>query len=334
MSYDYNNANERIKYAYRVHLRRAWKKDHKTIDAVMKHIRIFEERTKLADFKDYKHNTADKYISDLQKEGKSLSFIHENLRGLREFLKWLERQRGYSSKIDYNHIDYLSLSQNEINTAKATNYRRSYKIEEIIKMAQSMPSNTLIDRRNKAMVSLQVLCGLRNSELRTVKIKNLIEEDNHRFIYVNPKDMEVKFAKTREANFMPLPDDLVQNVISWRDFLLESGFDHNDPLFPQIPSHFGQQSLLQSKLTHEPIKSGSTILAVFKKSAERAGLPYYPPHTFRHSIAKFAASQSPDFLNAVRQSLGHESIDTTMTCYGKISPIEQRQRIASIQLSA
>lgn len=65
-----------------------------------------------------------------------------------------------------------------------------------------MPEATTIQIRNKAMISLQGLGSLRISELRTVKIKNLIQEDGKWFIHVNPRDMEVKGAKTRNANFM------------------------------------------------------------------------------------------------------------------------------------
>jgi len=193
-----------------------------------------------------------------------------------------------------------------------------------------MPSNTVTQKRNKAMISLQALCGLRVSELRTVKIKNLICEEGDYFIYVNPKDMEVKNAKIRQANFMPLDQDIVHNLISWRDCLLEQDFKEKDPLFPKISSKFNQHNLLESKVEIETIRSNTSIRDVFKKAFQEAGYHYLRPHSFRHTIVRFAEKQTPEFLNAVRQALGHSSINTTFQSYGELSEYEQRKRIREL----
>lgn len=324
----YNASNERAKYAYRIHLRRALKKDEKTLVAILKHLREFELFTGFEDFVKFNEAVADKYVAHLFDRDLSLSHINDNLRALREFLKWLERQKGYRSKIHYNHIDYLNISNNQRRTAKATEYKQAYQFTQIFTTIRKMPNNTVTERRNKAMVSLQALCGLRIGELRTVKIKNLIEEDGDYFIYVNPKDMHVKFAKTRHANFMPLPADIVQNVIAWRDYLVRLSFASKEPLFPQISSQFNQFNLLHSQITHMPIKSDTTIREIFRHAFEAAGFAYIRPHSFRHTIARYAERQSPEFLNAVRQSLGHSHIHTTFQSYGELSEYEQRRRIS------
>ena len=62
-----------------------------------------------------------------------------------------------------------------------------------------MLSDTMIQISNKAMISLDALCGLRVFELRTVKMKNLIWEDGGWFIYANPKDMNVKNSTPRRS---------------------------------------------------------------------------------------------------------------------------------------
>lgn len=328
----YHAPNERAKYRYRIHLARASGMDEKTVISILKHIRDFEIFTRFADFKTFNDSRADRYIRAMSDSQKSLSYMQDNIRALREFLRWLERQKGYRSKIDYNHIDYLNLTRNQRKEAKTMDYKQSYAYEQILTTIRQMPDGTITEQRDKAIVSLQALCGLRAGELRTVKLKNLIEEDGRFFIYVNPKDMDVKFAKTRHANFMPLPEDVVQNVIGWRDTLLQRGFCKKDPLFPRIDSRFGQTSLLHTTLSHDSIKSGSTIREIFKKAFEAAGYGYLRPHSFRHTIARFAAKQTPEFLNAVRQSLGHESIDTTFSSYGTLSTDEQRRRIGEVKL--
>ncbi len=324
----YSAANERAKFKYRRHLRRVAQKDEKTVVAALKHIREFELFINFAGFETFNADIADKYIKYLFHRSLSLSFIQNNIRTLKEFLKWLERQHGYRSKINYNHIDYLNISQNQKNAAKASEYQKTYKFQQIINTIRNMPSSSDKEKRDKALLSLQALCALRISELRTVKIKNLIQEDDVYFIYVSPKNMMVKFGKTRSGNFIPLPDDIIQNVITWRDYLLSLGFRETSPLFPRVANRFAETNLLKQTLQSDIIKSGTTIRNIFKKAFERAGYEYINPHSFRKTLARYAETQSPSFLNAVRQNLGHNSIDTTLNSYGQLSEPEQRRIIA------
>jgi integrase len=330
----FNNLNERVKYKYRQHLRRVSQKDEKTILAALKHIRCFEVYMKFAGFIKFNDHVADKYIQRMFTENLSLSYISDNVRALKDFLKWLERQRGYRSKINYNHIDYLNISRNQRNTAKATEYSKSYKYEEIIQTVRQMPDQSEKDKRDRAIISLQALCALRPGELRTVKLKSLIKEDGVYFIYVSPKNMSVKFAKTRHANFVPLPDDITANVIQWRDYLLSLEFRDADPLFPKIDNRFARANLLEQSIKKEEIKSDTTIRNIFKKAFENAGFKYIKPHNFRKTLARYAETQSPAFLNAVRQNLGHESIDTTLSSYGQLSMAKQRENIANVKYLA
>lgn len=329
----FNPVNERGKYRYRIHLRRALKKDEKTLVATLKHIRDFEIFLNFESFEKFSDSVADKYISSMFEKGLSLSYINDNIRTLKEFLRWLERQKGYRSKLNYNHIDYLNISANQRKTAKATEYKKAYTYNQILSTIRMMPVATIIQKRNKAVVSLQALCGLRISELRTLKLKNLIEEEGKYFIYVNPKDMEVKYAKTRHANFMSLPDDIIQNVLTWRDYLIKNGFTGKDAFFPQINNAFNQHNLLESSLSHNEIRSNTTIRDIFRNAFEAAGCVYIRPHSFRHTIARIAERKEPAFFNAVRQSLGHSSIDTTFNSYGALSMREQANRISNAKLN-
>ena len=321
----FNVKNERMKYAYKKHLARIGQKDEKTILAALKHIRDFEIFIDFKGYEAFNDDIADQYIKSIFKSDKSLSFINDNLRALKDFLNWLERQRGYRSKINYNHIEYLNISNNQRKTAKAQAYQKSYKFDDIIKTIRAMPDQTTKEKRDKAVISLQALCALRISELRTVKIENIIKEDDIYFIDANPKSMKTKFAKSRHAVFMPLPEDIIANVIIWRDYLISIGFKQKEPLFPVIDNHFNSFNLLEQDITHSEIKSDTTIRNIFKKAFEAVGFDYLNPHSFRKTIARYAETQSPQFLNAVRQNLGHRSIDTTLNSYGQLSHYEQRR---------
>ncbi len=325
----YNAKNERVKYKYRIHLSRIGQKDAKTVDDALKHIRDYELFTDFVEFEKYNGDIADAYIKDMSLRKLGMSYTSNNIRAVKEFLKWLERQHGYRSKLDYNQIDYLNLTRNQLNTAKAPKYKKSYSFENIITTIRAMPDTSDKERRDKAIISIQALCGLRIGELRTLKMESLINEGGQYFIYVSPRNMNVKFAKTRQANFMPLPDDIIANVIEWHAYLKTLGFKDNAPLFPVVDNRFTETNLLRQTLQKDEIKSDTTIRNVFKKAFECAGLKYLNPHSFRHTITRYAQFQSPAFLNAVRQSLGHSSIDTTLSSYGRLSDADARSIMSS-----
>lgn len=329
----FNPKNERIKYQFRVHTKRSVKKDEKTIIAELKYLREYELFDNFADFATYNNTKADKYINYLFDQDYSLSYINDALRTLKVFLSWLERQKGFRSKINYNDIDYLNITNNQRRAAKATEHKRSYSFDQIIKTIRQIPETTIIERRNKAIISANALCSLRISELRTIKLKNLIEEDGKCFIHINPKDIDAKFAKARYADCVQLPQDIFDNLINWRGELIKLGFTSKDPLFPKIPSNFNQLNLLESVMTKEEIKSSSQMRDIFKQAFQKVGLEYINPHNFRHTRARFASKQSPEYLNATRQALGQKNIDTTLGSYGELSIYEQREVISSIKIS-
>lgn len=329
----FNPSNERIKYKYRIHIKRALRKDDKTIIAELKYLREYEIFSLFVGFEKYDSMQAHKYIDYLCDKQYSPSYINDAVRSLRNFLTWLERQKGYRSKIDYNDIDYLNITDNQRRRAKAAEHQKAYSYKEIIDTIRKMPNRTIIERRNKAIISLNALCSLRISELRTVKIKNLIEEEGKYFIYVNPKDIESKRSKTRYADFVALPQDILDNVINWKNELIQKHqFTSKDPLFPKIPSNFNQSNLLESTITKEELKSSTQIRDIFKTTFKKAGLEYIHPHNFRHTRTRFAMKQSPEYLNAIRQSLGHKNIDTTLVSYGDISISDQRRIIGDIKV--
>ena len=328
----FNPKNERIKYQFRIHTKRAIKKDDKTIIAELKYLRDYELFDNFDDFETFSNTKADQYVNHLFDQNYSLSYINDAIRTLKVFLTWLERQKGFRSKINYNDIDYLNITNNQRRASKATEHKRSYSFEQIVKTIHQMPNNTMIERRNKAIISANALCSLRISELRTVKLKNLIEEEGKCFIHINPKDVNSKFAKSRYVDFIQLSQDIFDNLINWKNELVKLGFISKDPLFPKIPTNFNQLNFLESRITKDEIKSSSQIRDIFKNAFEKAGFEYINPHNFRHTRARFASKQSPQYLNATRQALGHKNIDTTFSSYGELSIYEQRDVIAGIKI--
>ena len=74
-----------------------------------------------------------------------------------------QKFKGYKSKINYNDIDYLNITNNQRRASKATEHKKSYSFDQIVKTIRQMPSKTMIERRNKAIISANALCSLRIS---------------------------------------------------------------------------------------------------------------------------------------------------------------------------
>lgn len=144
--------------------------------------------------------------------------------------------------------------------------------------------------------------------------------------------MKVKFAKTRQVVFITLPEDIQENVMRWKKHLTSLGYKKDDPLFPAIDNRFNAENLLEDQIHPNGIKSDTTIRNIFKKAFESAGLEYINPHSFRNTIARHAQKVSPEYLNAIRQNLGHSSIDTTLNSYGQLSVYDQRKTISKTKL--
>ncbi len=328
----FNPNNERVKFNYRRHLSRVGQKDEKTVMANLQSIRGFEIFLDFEGFETFNDEIAHRFIEHILSMDKSLSFVTSSIRALKDFLTWLERQRGYRSKIDYNHIAYLALSRNQLRIARSKRYQKSYSFEDIVRTIRKMSHQVDRQMRDKALISLQALCTLRISELRTARLSSIIYEDGTYFIDVCPRVMKVKYAKSRQVFFLALPEDIQENVIRWRDRLISLGFKDDDPLFPAIDNRFNAENLLEDQMCPNGIKSETTIRNIFKKAFEHAGFEYIKPHSFRNTIARRAQKESPEYLNASRQNLGHSSIDTTLNSYGQLSVDDQRNTISKTKL--
>jgi integrase/recombinase XerD len=58
-----------------------------------------------------------------------------------------------------------------------------------------------------------------------------------------------------------------------------------------------------------------------------AGLPYANPHSFRNTLAQLAYELrlGPEEFKVWSQNLGHESVLTTFSSYGEVSPYRQAE---------
>lgn len=72
---------------------------------------------------------------------------------------------------------------------------------------------------------------------------------------------------------------------------------------------------------------------IFRRAFSGASLPYFSPHTFRHTLGHLAQEmcRTPEELKAWSQNLGHENLATTLNSYGKIDPHQQGEVIGAMR---
>lgn len=346
----YNENNEIVKYEFLRQLEHCGigDKDPKTEKTVVQYINAIHEFELATNFQDFKKFTPDSAIifKDHLSEKKnkitgnhiSKSLYVHYTKHVKEFFEWLIMEEKEYSKIAKRDLNFFNMNKNDKNTALATGHQESHPIEDIISTIRKMPESNEIERRNKAMVSLCFLTTPRIAALQTarmVSIKYFYEYEIWAFDQ-NPRLVDTKYRKHITAFFIGQLQDIINNVLSWVEYLKEKGFKDTDYLFPKIESTFTSNGSHTFKLTTEKIVSDSWIRAnVFKKAFEDNGLKYLKVHPFRHSISRKMEKEpnATQLLIALAENDGHKnSMATIIASYGGNYMIERSKLMKGFKL--
>ena len=96
---------------------------------------------------------------------------------------------------------------------------------------------------------------------------------------------------------------------------------NNDPLFPTTRVAVGSSRHFEvAGLDRKHWRTASPIRDIFRKAFERAGLPYFNPHSFRNTLVRLgqAVCKTPEEFKAWSQNLGHDKVLTTFLSYGQV----------------
>ncbi len=162
-------------------------------------------------------------------------------------------------------------------------------VEEIDRLIAAVDLTSNEGERNRSMLELLYSCGLRVSELVTLRISDLFFDEG--FIRVS--------GKGSKQRFVPIAQSTQKFINHYKDEVrvhqsIVKGFE--DILFL---NRRGKQ------LTR------AMIFTIIKRLAVEIDLnKNISPHTFRHSFATHLLSNGAD-LRAIQLMLGHESITTT-----------------------
>lgn len=328
----FNPANERLIKKYTEHVQQTKRADAKTILALHKSLRSFEVLTDFENLTKYNPEVAKKFLRSLRNLGLSASYMFRITSDAQKFFRWLADEPA-GKHIHRNDADYLTLSQNEINEAHATGYKQHLEYKALLKIVHSMPSKTIVDRRNRALVALIILTSPRVSELCNFRLDSIMQDPKNGFYFIDidPRKIKgIKFRTCRQATCLNIPD-LLKYVLDWRHFLQTAEhFDKTDPLFPAIAPTFAQMRMFEHAVKRRPI-SPETAERIFNEACIKNDQEPLSIHSVRRTRARHIESIThDDIIVALQQDFGHSHIGTTRYNYGNISSSRQRELISSI----
>lgn len=217
------------------------------------------------------------YINDLGLEPKSQARI---ISGIRAFYKFLIME----DIIDIDPSELLESPKLQRTLPDVLSY------DEIDQILASIDMSLPHSQRNRAMLESLYACGLRVTELVTLKLSNYFPDQG--FVKV--------LGKNNKERLIPIGDSAVKHIDLYlateRKELPVIAKEHQDTLF------LNRRGKGLTRVMIFTLIKNYVALAGIDKTVS--------PHTFRHSFATHLVEGGAD-LRAVQEMLGHESILTT-----------------------
>ena len=255
-------------------------------------------------------NSINAYINDINKlvdflkiDYKGITPQKVKLPQLRGFVEWLN-SKGVSPRTQARTISGIKsfykflLIEEKINS-DPTSLLESPKIgrklpdvlsqAEIDMLIQAIDTDKSEGQRNKAILETLYSCGLRVSELVSLKISNLYFDQG--FIKIE--------GKANKERLIPISERAINEINIYLD-----GYRKTLKIAPNA------YDILFLNRRGQKL-SRVMIFTIIKNLADKVNLnKKISPHTFRHSFATHLIEGGAD-LRAVQEMLGHESILTT-----------------------
>jgi integrase len=262
----------------------------------------------------------------------SKATLRHTLAALKGFFEWLSGQSGFRQRVTYSDASYFNLSLKDGTVAGAAREDRVPTLEQIHFVLNSMPHETEVDRRNRALVALAALTAPRADALASMRLRHI--DLGAGCISQDARQVRTKYSKTFPTFFVPIGGSALFIVEDWVSYLQRDRlWGPDDPLFPAT------QVVLDSRgqfaavgIDRKGWRNAAAVRKIFRDAFEAAALPYSNPHTFRKTLARFGQEtcRTPEEYKAFSQNIGHEDVLTTFTSYGEVSRDKEAEIIRSL----
>ncbi|MGN0224783.1 MAG: site-specific tyrosine recombinase XerD [Prevotella sp.] len=255
----------------------------------------------------YSQNTIDAYMRDISKlseflHGNGMEVLEARLSDLESFSEWVAKsgvgQRsharilsGVRSLYHFLVVDgFLEEDPSELleSPSQPRHLPEVLSVEEVDRLIDSIDLDKWEGQRNRAIIEVLFSCGLRVSELVTLRISCLYREE--RYLRV--------LGKGGKERLVPISRRAIDEIDSWfvqRDAMVVKPGEEDFVFLNRRGAHLTR----------------TMVLIMIKKYAAMAGLKKtISPHTLRHSFATVMLEGGAD-LRVIQEMLGHEDISTT-----------------------
>ena len=215
------------------------------------------------------------FVSQLHRQDLGARSIKRKLSSLRSFFNYLFKNK------------YIIINPTlDIQTPKGQNYLPKTLDIELLDKLLDIPTNTLIGKRDKAILELFYSSGLRLSELVSL---------NSEHINMHDKTLRVS-GKGNKMRIVPIGEKALQALQSWMNVRKEHAEINEVAIFVSNRGTRIHPRTVQQRINHWQKQLGIE--------------QHVHPHKLRHSFASHILESSGD-LRAVQELLGHEDISTT-----------------------
>jgi integrase/recombinase XerD len=218
------------------------------------------------------------YFVTLQAIGLVNTSLARKRVAIKQFFTYLDRQ-DIEVRVDFDQVPKIKVGQHLPDFLT---------VDEMFRLLDSLPLESPLQIRNKAMMELLYATGMRISELLGLTIHDIIQADQ--VILVR--------GKGSKQRFVPILDNVLEVV---------SGYIAN--VRPILLKHRKNDYIFLNNLGNKMSRMG--FWKILQKAVLEAGLKKdITPHTFRHSFATHLLEAGVN-LRIVQTLLGHSSLNTT-----------------------
>lgn len=162
----------------------------------------------------------------------------------------------------------------------------------------------------RVMMYLFIVTGCRRGEIMALKWGKVDFENNQILIdaslsYLPGRGVYEGPTKTGNSRYITIPGEVTQLLRKYRAWQTEQRLMMGD--------QWRETGYLFTGRTGEP-QNPTNVNKLMKEFANRHGLPYIHPHTFRHTAASIMISRGVDILT-VSKMLGHRNTSMTLDVY-------------------
>ena len=283
-----------------------------------------EAREILTNYKAYLHS------DEARRDGKpgplSPETIRKNLDTVREYLTWLQEEKGYGYKISWinKHFKLTASERNRLNQTPEED-AVFFSPDEIVTIART-PVSTLVEERTRMSCVFLWLTGMRSSAFTSLP-REAVDLEQYQVRQWTKLGVRTKLSKSATTPILNPPEypELIEVLYAWerkiQDIVPPEGM-----WYANISPQTGEIDPSVDVGEHRSSGLRKDLILFL----EKAGIAYKSLHKFRHGFIRFLRDQatSVDDLEAIANS-AMQTVPT-MLKYGKLGDKRSREIVANL----